>query len=287
MFIVCDIGGTKTRIARATVDGLHSEPRIFETPQKYTDAVKLLHQHVVEVMGGRQLKATIIGIAGSLHTDKRGLFKAPNLPDWDNKPLRDDLSHLLKSPVLLENDVALVGLGEAVHGAGKSYESVAYMSFGTGVGGVRIIDKDVEYHTSGFEPGHHIIHAPLDEDDECEFQCASCSFAGHWEALIGGANLRKKFGPRLHETLDAKTLNRIARFTAYGIYNTLLFWPSDCVILGGGLVMHGVIKIDTVKRYLERCNTIIPTLPPLIKAELNDIGGLHGGVAYLRKRRLV
>ena len=96
---------------------------------------------------------------------------------------------------------------------------------------VRIIDKDIEYHTSGFEPGHHIIHAPLDEDDQCEFKCVSCSFAGHWEALIGGASLRKKFGPRPHETLDEKTLNRIARFTAYGIYNTLLFWPSDCACL--------------------------------------------------------
>ncbi len=284
MFIVCDVGATKTRIACADNHGLHSEPRIFETPQKYADGIKLLHQHVVEIMAGRQLKAMIIGIAGALHTDKRGLFKAPNLSDFANKPLRDDLSNILKAPVLLENDVALVGLGEAVCGAGNAYESVAYMSFGTGVGGVRILDKNIDFHSSGFEPGHHIIHAPLSEDDACEFKCAQCSFAGHWEALIGGASLRKNFGHHPHETLDASTLNRINRFTAYGIYNTLLFWPSDCVILGGGLVMHGVIKIDTVKRYLEKCNTIIPTLPPILRAELRDIGGLHGGVAYIRKR---
>ena len=66
----------------------------------------------------------------------------------------------------------------------------------------------------------------------------------------------RKFGTRPHEeTLDVKTLNRIARFTAYGIYNTLLFWPSDCVILGGGLVMHGVIKLiqlrDTLKGVIQ------------------------------------
>lgn len=285
MFIVCDIGGTKTRIARADVHGLQSEPVIFGTPQKYDVALKLLQQHIVETMAGRPLQSLIIGVAGSLHPDKRGLYKAPHLPDWSNKPLRDDLSTLFRAPVLLENDVALVGLGEAVYGAGREAETVAYMSFGTGVGGVRIVDKDIEYHTSGFEPGHHIIHAPLHEDEKDEHRCLSCTFSGHWEAFIGGASLHKKYhGVHLHETLDDKTKDMVARFTAYGIYNTLLYWPSDCVVLGGGLVMHDVIKIDRVKRYLEKCNTIIPTLPPLIKSELHDTGGLYGGVAYIKKR---
>ena len=53
------------------------------------------------------------------------------------------------------------------------------MSFGTGVEGVRILDKDIEFHTSGFEPGHHIIHAPLDEDDECELNVHHV----HWQAI--------------------------------------------------------------------------------------------------------
>jgi predicted NBD/HSP70 family sugar kinase len=52
-------------------------------------------------------------------------INALNLPRWNGAALADDLEAALGTQVILENDTALVGLGEATVGAGKGAAVVA------------------------------------------------------------------------------------------------------------------------------------------------------------------
>ena len=64
-----------------------------------------------------------IGAPGPIDLD-RGIFRRlPNLPGWDGFDVRGSLESRHGVPVLVQNDANAADLGEAVHGAGKGYNS--------------------------------------------------------------------------------------------------------------------------------------------------------------------
>jgi hypothetical protein len=56
-------------------------------------------------------------------------------------------------------------------------------------------------------------------------------------------------------------------------------WSPDVIVLGGSVPQ----KIDFVKvnEYLKQNCKIYPDLPQIVKAEIDEQGGLYGGLAYL------
>ena len=85
------------------------------------------------------------------------LVNAPHLPGWIRKPFSERLKAELACPVFLENDSAIVALGEAHHGAGKGDDIMAYLTVSTGMGGARIVHGAIDVNVFGFEPGHQYI----------------------------------------------------------------------------------------------------------------------------------
>lgn len=178
------------------IDGGISKVEIRETPIKYEDGLKSFKE-----LAGKPDKI-IGGIAGQWNKDKSVIIKSPNLPDWEGHNIKLDLSERLGCDVLLENDAALGGLGEAVYGAGKSANIVAYLAFGTGVGGVRIVNKTIDNNFLGFEPGRMIVENPY--------------------------SLEEKI----------KTRQDLDRWLEVAISNTIAMWSPEIVIIGGGLGLH-------------------------------------------------
>src|SRR5262245_8355929 len=116
MQLVFDIGGTSMRLTLATgtdlVDGIVTVP----TPQDFPSAISTFVQQAQQLSKGEKIDKIAGGIAGPLDKSRETLVSAPNLPDWVGKPLRGELESAFGAPVILENDTALGGLGEAVWG---------------------------------------------------------------------------------------------------------------------------------------------------------------------------
>jgi predicted NBD/HSP70 family sugar kinase len=113
-----------------------------------------------EVCNGERVTGIAGGVRVILDHEKTMMLSDPGgtLPDWQRKPLASALSKRLDgAPVYIENDKAVVGLGEATYGAGVGYGIVAYHTVSTGVGGVRTEDGKISRASAGFEPGHQII----------------------------------------------------------------------------------------------------------------------------------
>lgn len=271
-FLLFDIGGTKMRLALSEDGKAFSTPHIIPTPKDFAQAmgeIKMFTQ-------GKRITAAAGGIAGVMDKKKGSLFRSPNLRSWEGKPFLKLLKEAIKADAFIENDADLAGLGEAVHGAGKSKRIVAYLTISTGVGGVRIVDKKIDANTMGFEPGHHILFAY--NGNPCP-----CGGKGDLEAHISGSALEKRYGKK-PEDIDDKTIwDEEARILAYALNNVSVFWSPEVIMLGGSLMEK--ISIEKVREYIKKVLTIFPAMPKIERATLGDLGGLYGALVLLKEQK--
>lgn len=287
MYLLFDIGGTKMRLAVSEDGEIFGEPRIVPTPENFDKGMTIFAQAVKELSGGKKIDAVAGGIAGPLNREKTMLVNSPNIGGWIGKPLKEKLEEAIGVPVILENDTALVGLGEAVAGSGKGYGITAYIGVGTGIGGVRIVDGCIDRNTFGFEIGHHIISCPeIAEKSRDMDMCTSCSVPGHLEGYVSGSAMSRREGKKPYEITDRTIWEEAARCLAYGLNNVAVFWSPEVIILGGSMIVgEPAIPIDRVRHYFEAALRIFPEKPEIKKAALKDVGGLHGALALLKQHK--
>lgn len=278
MYILFDIGGTNMRIALSRDGETFEEPKIIPTPKDFDRGMEAIKEVVAEISGGATIVAAGGGIAGTLSKDRSIFLNGPHLQGWNQKPIKKALESVLGVPVFIENDTAIVGLGEAVAGAGKGHNIVVYMTVSTGVGGVRIVNKHIDVSSVGFEPGHQIIDAggALHES----------SVGGRGidlEGYISGTAISERYGKKPYEIIDEKFWDEMARLLAYGLNNTIVHWSPDIVVIGGSMMKKIGIPIDRVRAHLKGILHIYPELPLIEHSSLEDIGGLHGALYFVKQ----
>src|SRR5437762_268573 len=84
---------------------------------------------------GDTLAGVGVGTPGFIIMEKGVITGSPNMPGFDNFPIRDEIERQLGAPVVLENDANAAALGEKWMGAGRDYEDLVLLTLGTGVGG--------------------------------------------------------------------------------------------------------------------------------------------------------
>jgi glucokinase len=88
-----------------------------------------------EQLGAGSLAGVGVGVPGFIILEKGIITGSPNLPGFDNFPIRDDIEQKLGAPVVLENDANAAALGEKWMGAGRDYNDLVLLTLGTGIGG--------------------------------------------------------------------------------------------------------------------------------------------------------
>ncbi len=262
MYILIDVGGTKTRVTLTEHREAFVTPVIFETPQDFHEWLNALKEAVTPLHNGRKIDGVIVGVPGRFTPDGR-IVKTPNLPEWKDAALKQSLEEFFSCTAIVENDAALVGLGEAVYGAGKGHAIVAYITISTGVGGTRIVDGKIDKSTYGFEIGHSII----DRGQEVE-------------SLIGGGALEKRFGKPSHEVHDVTLWEKINHYAGVFGANTIMYW-SPSIIVYGGPVMND-LHIETIEKEAKQYLHMYEKTPIFIRGTLKDFGGLYGALALSR-----
>jgi len=276
MHILFDLGKTKLRVAGSRDFESFIEPKIFDTPKDYDATIALIAKTAQEICAGGELEMVVGGIGGPLDKDKNGLVERVNTPGWEGRPFpgwggrpfRDDLSLALHSKVHIQNDSALVGLGEACYGAGRDSDIVAYITVSTGLGGARIVKKKIDQNSLGFEPGWQVLSL---EDEGCY---ASDSLTGQ--------SVETATGKKPYETTDPIFWDKKAHILAHFLNNVIVMWSPDVVVIGGSMMKEIGIPIPATEKYLRHILRIFDEIPPIKKAELQDIGGLWGALQYLK-----
>ena len=277
MFLLFDIGGTNTRIATSR-DGISIESlKITATPKNFSEGITVFRHIAQELVGGEKIMKVAGGVAGPLNKEKSAPLCVPALPAWSAQPLKKELENILKAQVLLENDAALAGLAEATTGAGKGYRIVAYLTIGTGVGGVRIVNGNIDANAAGFEPGHQIIDIEGRQDSPIKNP-------RYLDDYISGGALERRYNQRAEYVTDPAIWDGLARHLAIGLNNTIVHWSPDIVVLGGSMITKQPgISLPSVEKYLKNFLWIYETHPPITTSLLGDTAGLYGALLYLKQ----
>ena len=243
MYLLFDIGGTKTRVAYSKDGVAFSQPFMRDTEKDFPTAMNVMKEMFQEAAGDGVIQAAAGGVR-SLDSGKKKLRAHP-YPLWVHEPLHEELEKMLGVPVYLENDAALAGLGEAAAGAGRGYPIVAYITVSTGVGGARIVQNTIDPSAQGFEPGSQIISVDGSSS-------AAGSKPASLENHVSGTAFLQKFGKQPHEISDPKVWEEAARVLAFGLHNTIVHWSPDVLVLGGSMITGDpAISIDRIREHLK------------------------------------
>lgn len=279
MYLLFDIGGTKMRIATSG-DGVSlQEVKNFDSPEKFVDAVSIFLEYKSE-----SYEKVVGSLAGVLSKDKSLLLRSPNLPNWVDIPIKNRLEELFETQVILENDAALAGLGEATYGVGREKDIIAYITISTGVGGARIVDKRIDAHTWGFEPGNQIIDADLTIWPESIKINSDDITQGSIESYVSGMALQNRFGKPASEVKDKEVWGEVEKLLAVCLNNVICFWSPEIVIFGGGLVLEDAVSLENITSKLEGIFKASPEIPEIKKAVLNDKSGLYGALSLVKNK---
>jgi glucokinase len=160
-----DLGGTHIRTAVLRGSKLHSRVSLLTgespTPERLLPRMYGAIQQALDEADITLDQITGIGVAtpGPLNNRTGVIYSPPNLPGWDNVPLRDLVQQHFSTPVLIENDAHTAALGEYMFGAGRGNRHIVYLTVSTGIGGGVIIDGKILEGANGTagELGHMTI----------------------------------------------------------------------------------------------------------------------------------
>jgi len=163
--IGADLGGTNLRAAAVDESGKIIEKVSLATRREQgreavirelSEAIKGISQ---KLAGPRVLAGIGIGVPGIIYLQTGMLRESPNLPGWENYPVRSEIESLVGSSVFLENDANAAALGEKWLGLGKYVNSLCMITLGTGVGGGVVLDGKIWHGVLGMagELGHIVV----------------------------------------------------------------------------------------------------------------------------------
>jgi glucokinase len=257
------------------------------------------------------LRGVGVGSPGSVDQATGAVTGARNLPDWEGTfELGAVLAKRLRTKVLVGNDVQVATEGEFKLGAGRPYESLLGVFWGTGVGGGSILGgKEWLGRGGAGEIGHTVV--------KLEGRRCLCGRRGCLEAYAGRAamelrarrraakgaktdlfKLMKKhdrtrmtssiWGGALErgDKLATELIDEAVEALGAGIASAVNLLDVEAVVIGGGLgVRFGQPYVDRIT------NAMLPHLfrddtPPAVHlAALGDAGGAIGAALLAQGTR--
>jgi glucokinase len=160
-----DLGGTNLRVAVVDDSGKLLEKLTTGTEvSRGRDRVIIeMCSDIQQLVGKFRTAGTLygigIGMPGIIDLRTGFLHESPNLPGWDNYPVRDDIERRLGTRVVLENDANAAALGEKWLGAGREFDDICMFTLGTGVGGGIVLGGRIWHGMTGMagELGHYTV----------------------------------------------------------------------------------------------------------------------------------
>ena len=189
-FLAIDIGATSVDVA--VTDAQLTVLNQVAEPIDVRDGPDAVLAVVLDLVG--KLRAD--GLAVDLHGAGVGVpgpvsfrdgvpVAPPIMPGWNQFPVRSVLSQHLGCPVLVDNDVNIMALGEMHAGLARTVDDLLFVKIGTGVGCGIVVDGQVYRGASG--SAGDIGHIRVDD----EGPVCTCGNVGCLEAHFSGAALAR------------------------------------------------------------------------------------------------
>ncbi len=150
LFLGIDVGGTNIKAGVVNDKG-----EVLATASVSTDSAKGPDHGVAQILAAAQLalqngscqKSDIVaaGLAtpGTMDIPGGMLLDPPNLPGWNDYPIRDRVAAAIGIPTILQNDANAAAYGEYWAGSASGAKNLVFFTLGTGLGGGIIVDDQI------------------------------------------------------------------------------------------------------------------------------------------------
>ncbi|PKO22718.1 MAG: ROK family protein [Chloroflexi bacterium HGW-Chloroflexi-1] len=307
--LAVDLGGTQIRAALCHPGGqiLRRVARATQAKSGPEAVLERMARTISEAIGevpSEEIAAIGIGAPGPLNPVTGIIMGAPNLPGWQNVPLRTLISERFGRPTFLGNDANVAALAEFTYGAGRDVRDMIYLTISTGIGSGIIVDGRMLLGANGLaaEAGHIIVKpdGPL----------CGCGNRGCLEALASGPAIARDVVARIKagkksrvvrlvdgdlSKIDARIVNEAAQagdklainafrrageYLGLGITSLLHLFNPRMIVLGGSVTKAGPLLFDPMRETLDaRARPIYTEGLAIVQAALGDDVGLLGAAA--------
>ncbi len=260
----------------------------------------LLGEHGVE-----QVLGAGVGVPGPVDFHRGISVSPPIMPGWDGYPVRDAVSRELGCPVVLDNDVNVLAVGEQHSGVARSAEDFLYVKIGTGIGCGIVVEGELYRGVDGCagDIGHIRVE---DFGPTC-----ACGNTGCLEAFAGGAALardataaaRAGRSPVLAEIIEergevtaADVGTAVSRGDAQAVQlirdaghrvgqvlaSLVSFFNPGLIVIGGRVTGLGHALLAEIRGVTYRRSLPLATGNlPIVLSELGDEGGVIGAARMI------
>jgi glucokinase-like ROK family protein len=213
---------------------------------------------------GVQLAGIGVGVPGPVRFREGVPVSPPIMPGWHEYPVRDILARRFGCPVLVDNDVNVMAVGEHWGGVAKSVDNYLFVKIGTGIGCGILIRGEVYRGIDGC--AGDIGHINVDPDGPV---CA-CGNSGCLEAMFGGAALVRDARAAARSGTSEALAERLARKRA--------ITPED---VGHSAAEGDPVAVALIRDGGQRVGLVLAGLVSFINPSMIVIGGGLAGLGHL------
>ena len=262
-----DVGGTKTAVVLS-----HQPPEILARAEFATrpakgpqPALNLIKKTIRDLLSGQGLDVSTIlrlGVSCGGPLDRlRGIIQSPpNLPTWENVPLKAILEEEFKVECLVENDANAGAVAEHRFGAGKGCQNMVFLTMGTGLGAGIITDGRLYRGTNDLagEVGHMRLTrtGPIGHNK-----------AGSAEGWASGGGMAQLAAQSVAAAQKKGRKSLLAEHVRSGK-------PITAREVGAAAQKGDAVALDIVRSTGERLGEVLAILVDVLNPERVVIGGL-------------
>ncbi|MGZ3872380.1 MAG: ROK family protein [Mucilaginibacter sp.] len=271
MLLGFDIGGTKCAVVTGRLNPageleiIDKEVLNTNLPARqmidllFMTAENLLFRHNITL---EQVEGIGISCGGPLSSKRGMILSPPNLPGWDNIPIVEIAQKRFKRKVLLQNDANACAVAEWKYGAGKGYDNLIFLTFGTGMGAGLILNGRLYSGISDL--AGEVGHIRLSDIGPVGFGKAG-SFEGYCSgggiAQLGQLKAREKL--QMGQTVSfCKTLADLPNITAKSVAEAAMAGDDAAIAV-----------YDVCAEYLGRA---LALFIDILNPELIILGSIYG-----------
>src|SRR4051794_10117018 len=212
--LVADLGATHSRLAVSDLAGTPLAERAYDTDVAREPEVVLawVHERFLELLAVIERDRTDVrgiglGVPAPVAFSRGEPVAPPMMPGWDGFSIPDWFGQHYDAPVLVDNDVNIMALGEHwTHW--RDCEHLLFVKIGTGIGCGIVSDKRIHRGAQG--AAGDIGHVRLSGHNDVVCRCGN---VGCLEAVAGGRALAAALSAA---GLEAETSRDVVRLVRAG-----------------------------------------------------------------------
>lgn len=300
-----DLGGTKLAGAAFTDDGeILNRHTTALRGKGGKDVASLVIEQVRALRSGPAHSASAVGVSipGIYHAD-RGTVWAPNIPGWDDFPLRETLAAAFpEMRVVIDSDRAAYIVGETRHGSAKGAKNAIFLAVGTGIGAGILVDGAIlrGHGDVGGAIGWLALERPYVKkwsDSGCfEYQASGPGLVRVARELLAGdtsyaGDLRRDGAQELTtadifaahgrgDALATRVIDNAVELWGMASANLVSLFNPETLIFGGGVFGPATSLLDRIRSEAEQwAQPIAIKQVAFVVSALGGDAGLFGAAA--------